>query len=175
MNSARTLTTGLGIIALAAVTLTILLPCRSMANDESAAIGDVLVQGVAARPAKGGETVRITFSVENTGIDRVIVTGVNWPTGEFGRVMGLLGTTRSAAIDGFPIAPGETALFDGKTTWIEVGPLKADLTPESIVQARLVFASFEAALPVHVTSGGNKNASVIVHSAGSKQWWRLSC
>lgn len=177
MNAAKTLTGTLGALALATAAIVTVIPCPSRADDESATIGDVTVAEVAATPAKAGETTRITFSVENGGSEQVTVTGVRWPTGELGRVVGSLGTSHSTAIGGLPVAAGDILHLDGRTAWIEVGPLGADLTPGSVVQARLVLGRFAAPLSVHVSptpeaagavSSGRETASV------GPAWWRIA-
>jgi hypothetical protein len=97
----------------------LLLPAPSKAHDESAVIGDVSVENVAATPARAGETSRITFCVENGGSQGVTVTGVRLPTGEPTRVIGFLGRpAHTGEIGGFRVGPGETGKFDGKKVWI---------------------------------------------------------
>lgn len=181
MNATKTLTRTFGALALAAAlamaTVLTAFPCPSRADDEGATIGEVNVSEVAATPAKAGETTRITFSVENGGSEQVTVTGVRWPTGELGRVVGSLGTTHSTAMGGLPVAAGEVLQLDGRTAWIEVGPLGAHLAPGSVVQARLVLGRFAAPLSVHVSptpeaagavSPGRETASV------GPAWWRIA-
>lgn len=172
MSLTRTLTGAFGVTALAAIGLTTFLPCPSRADDENATIGDVLIDGVAATPAKAGETTRITFSVENAGSDRVIITGVRWPSGEPARVMGFLGSSHGAVIGALPVGPGEVVRLDGRTAWIEVGPLKSDLVPGSVVQARLVLGRSEAPLPIHVSRAVQNDAAAdTTATVESKRWW----
>lgn len=160
MSSAKTFTAAVGTAGLAAAIFLVLLPCPSNADDESATIGDLAVEAVGATPAKAGETTRITFSIENSGADRVTVTGVRWPTGEPSRVVGFLGTSHSTTLGGLPIDAGELVQLDNKTAWVEVGPLKADLAPGAVVLARLVLGRFEAPLSVHVSPQGKSVAAV---------------
>jgi hypothetical protein len=151
MRSAKTLTATIGTVALAATTFLVLLPCPSNADDESAMIGEIAVEAITAMPAKAGEITRITFSIENSGSDRVTVTGVRWPTGEPSRIVGSLGTNHSVALQDFPVDTGDAIRFDGKTAWIEVGPLKEELMAGSIVSARLLLGAYDAPVSVHVS------------------------
>lgn len=141
---------GTAAAAAIAVVALLVMSCSSKAHDENATIGDVRVDQVAATPARAGETTRITLSVENGGAERVVVTGVRLPTGEPSRVVGFYGTSHSGAVGGIPVDPGETARLDGRSAWIEVGPLKTAFSPGSIVAARLVLNAYEAPLSLHV-------------------------
>ena len=178
MNSTRTFPAAIGTVALATATMLLLSPCPSRADDESTTIGEIAVEGVAATPARAGETTRITFSVENAGADRVTITGLRWPNGELGRVVGALGSSHSGAIGGLSVGAGEALQFDGRSVWIEVGPLKADLAPGSVVQARLVLARFEAPLHVHVSSAPQREtserSSPLRQAASAEPSWRGS-
>jgi hypothetical protein len=58
MNSVEMLTSTLGFIAFGAATYLSVLSCPSSAHDERATIGDLVVDEVAATPAKAGETTR---------------------------------------------------------------------------------------------------------------------
>jgi hypothetical protein len=129
-----------------------LLACSSHADDETAVIGDVVVEDATASPAKAGGTTRITFSIENTGSDNVTVTGLRLAGAGPSKVIGFLGSSHSARIDGFPVEPGEVIRLDGKTAWIEVGPLASDLAPGTVVTGRLVLGRFEAPLNIHVSA-----------------------
>jgi hypothetical protein len=141
-----------GLAAVALVTSwAFLFACPSQADDEAAVIGDIVVEDAAATPAKAGETTRITFSIENTGSDNVTITGMRLAVPGPSRVIGLLGTSHSARIDGFPLEAGEVSRLDGKTAWIEVGPLASALAPGSVLTGRLVFGRFEAPLNIHVS------------------------
>src|SRR5215207_4765098 len=159
MNSVKILTSTLGFIAFGAATYLRVLSCPSSAHDEGATIGDLVVDEVAATPAKAGETTRITLSVENSGPDRVTITGVRWPTGEPSRVMSFLGSSHSAALGGLPINAGEALRLDCKSAWIKVGPLKANVASGVVVLARLVLGHFEALLPVHVSPASQRDAA----------------
>ena len=156
MSSGMNFKTAIGKAAIAAATCLVLLPYPSNANDESAIIGELTVQAIAATPAKAGETTRITFSIENSGADRVTVTGVRWPTGEPSRVVGFLSTRYSASLAGLPVNAGEAISFDDKTAWIEVGPLKADLPEGAVVSARLALGRFDAPVSVPVSPNGSE-------------------
>lgn len=159
MSSAKMLTSTLGVVAFTTAAYLSVLSCPSNAHDEGATIGDLVVDEVAATPAKAGDTTRITLSVENSGPDRVTITGVRWPTGEPSRVMGFLGTSHSAALSGLPIGAGEALRLDGKSAWIEVGPLKADMVSGDVIPARLVLGHFEAPLPVHVSPAPQRDTA----------------
>lgn len=140
-------------LALFAIAATVLLdPRPSRADDESAMIGDVSVENVAATPARAGETSRITFAVENAGLQTVTLTGLRLPSGEPARVMGFLGHAgHTGEIGSVRIGPGETSQLDGKNLWIEIGPLKDGLAPGSVVAARLLLGPYEAPVSIHVS------------------------
>lgn len=181
MNLTRTFPAVVGTVSLAAATLLLVSPCPLRADDERATIGEIAVEGVAATSAKAGEATRITFSIENAGAERVTITGVRWPTGEPARVMGFLGSSHSAAISGLTVDAGETLQLDGRSAWVEVGPLKADLAPGSVVQAYLVLARYEAPIPVHVSPATQREAAVEGSSGredasvGLARWWNAKC
>lgn len=126
--------------------------CPSRADDEAAVIGDVVIEDAEATPAKAGETTKVTFSIENTGGDTIRVTGLRLTVSAPSKVIGFLGTSHSARIDGFPVEAGEVNRLDGKTAWIEVGPLASDLDPGSVVTGKLVLGDFEAPLKIHVSA-----------------------
>lgn len=123
----------------------------ALSDDESATAGDIQIEGVAATPAKAGETTRITFTVENGGTERAAITGLRLPSGEPSRVLGFLGTSHSAPIGAIPIGPGERYRLDGRTAWIDVGPLKSDLKAGAVIDGKLVLGRFEAPISIHVT------------------------
>jgi hypothetical protein len=160
-----------GTVALAAVTVASL-SCPSHAHDESAVVGDVIVENIAATPARVGEMTRVTFSVANSGADRVTVIGVRLSTGELSSVIGSYGGSHSGPVGGLPIAPGEMTNLDGTSAWIEVGPLKQNLAPGSIVPARVVFGTYEAPITLHVESSsetatertGSSSTSLVSHN-----------
>ena len=129
-----------------------LLACPSHADDETAVIGDVLIEDATASPAKAGGTTRITFSIENTGPDNVTVMGLRLAGAGPSKVIGFLGNSHSARIDGLPVETGEVIRLDGKTAWIEVGPLATDLVAGTVVTGRLLLGRFEAPLNIHVSA-----------------------
>ncbi len=149
MRLARTLTASAAIVV-AFGTATALWPRSTLADDEEAAIGDVTIKDVAATPARAGETTKVTFSVENAGTDRILVTGVRLPTGGPSRVVGFMGTSHSGTIGVFSVEPGEAGYLDGKDAWVEVGPLKQDMVAGTVVPGRLQLGRFEAPFSVHV-------------------------
>ncbi|NBJ09444.1 hypothetical protein [Microvirga arsenatis] len=128
----------------------ILQPCFARADDEGAVFGDVTVTQVAATPARAGETAIVTFSVDNSGEDRVLITGLRLPDGEPSRIMGSFGQGRTGEIGTLPVRSGATESLDGRKVWIEVGPLARDLEPDTTVPARLVLGSYESPLTLHV-------------------------
>ena len=131
-------------------------PAPVLADDESATVGELQVEGVAATPAKAGETTRITFTIENNGTERAMITGLRLPSGEPSRVLGFLGTSHSAPIGAIAVGAGERYRLDGRTAWIDVGPLKSDLRPGAAVSAMLVIGRFETPISLHVTPPGNE-------------------
>lgn len=142
----------LGILTLGTAAVLVLSPCPSSADDETTEIGEVAIDHVGATPARAGETTRVTLSIENSGAERVVITGIRLPTGEPSRVMGFYGTSHSGEIGGFPVGPGETAGLDGKNTWIEIGPLMQDLPEGAAVSARLLLGTYAAPLTIHVSA-----------------------
>ncbi len=151
MNLSRPLLATTATVAISAIAFLTIVSCSSFAHDASAMIGDVTIDSVAATPARAGGTTRVTFRVENNGAERLVVTGVRLSTGEPWRVVGFLGTGHSTTIGGFPVAAGETGDLDGKSAWVEIGPLKEDLEPGALLRTRLVFGVFEAPLVLHVS------------------------
>jgi hypothetical protein len=128
----------------------ILPPCSAKADDERGDFGDVTITQVSATPARAGETTIVTFSVENSGSDRTLITGLRLPRGEASRVMGAFGQGHSGEIGVLSIPPGGSERLDRGKVWIEVGPLAHDLTPDTAVPARLVLGSYEIPLTLHV-------------------------
>ncbi len=172
MSANKAIVSALGIVAVGAATVLFLLPCPSSADDESALIGDVAIDHVAATPARAGEITRVTFSIGNSGSQRVMITGIRLSGGELSRVIGFYGTSHSGDIGAFPVSAGDTAQLDGKKAWIEVGPLKQDLGPDTIVSARLVLGPYEAPISIHVSPAspdGSQRGSTTgsVSSSGS--------
>ena len=142
-------------VAVGAITATlaaysVLQPCSAKADDESGIFGDVTVSEVAATPARAGETTIVTFSVENSGNERVLITGLRLAGGEPSRIMGSFGQGHSGEVGTLPVRPGATESLDGTKVWIEVGPLARDLEPDMIVDARLVLGTVETPLKLHV-------------------------
>jgi hypothetical protein len=140
----------IGAAAATIAAYSILQPCSAKADDEIGVFGDVTVTQVAATPARAGETTIVTFSVENSGSDRALITGLRLPGGEPSKVMGALGQGQSGEIGVLSIRPGGTEHLDGGKVWIEVGPLAQDLKPDTTVTARLVLGSYESPLTLHV-------------------------
>lgn len=143
-------------------------PGPALSDDESATAGDIQVEGVAATPAKAGETTRITFTIENGGSERATVTGLKLPSGEASRVLGFLGTSHSAPIGGIPVGPGERFRLDGRTAWIDVGPLKSDLTAGTVAAATLILGRFETPISVHVTPLASQPKRDLPTGSGSR-------
>ncbi|MFC4171577.1 hypothetical protein ACFOYU_05840 [Microvirga sp. GCM10011540] len=139
-----------GAIAATFAIYSVLQPCPAKADDEGGVFGDLTVSEVAATPARAGETTIVTFSVENAGDERVLITGLRLPGEEPSRVMGSFGPGQSGEIGTLPVGAGATASLDGRKVWVEVGPLARDLEPETTVPARLVLGSFESPLTLHV-------------------------
>ena len=149
MSSQKRLAATLCVVTL--IAWSALLPCPSRADDETAVIGDVLIEEASATPAKAGETTRISLTIENTGTETVRITGLRLAVPGPSKVIGFLGTSHSARIDGFPVEPDEVSRLDSRTAWIEVGPLSSDLVPGSVVTGRLMLGDFEAPLRIHVS------------------------
>lgn len=139
-----------GAIAAAFATYSVLQPCPAKADDEGGVFGDVTVSEVAATPARAGETTIVTFSVENAGNERVLISGMRLPDGDPSRIMGYFGQGQSGEIGTLPVRPGATESLDGRKVWIEVGPLARDLEPDTTVPVRLVLGSSESPLTLHV-------------------------
>lgn len=151
MPAARTLVALLGMAGIGTATL-LSLHGLARADDESAILGEVSIEHVAATPARAGETTKVTFSIENGGTEDVVVTGVLLATGEPSRVMGFLGHTgHTGEIGAFRIGPGEAGRLDGKNVWIEIGPLKQGLAQGSVVTARLLLGLYDAPISIHVS------------------------
>lgn len=158
MRLSTALCWGISLTAMS-VAAAILTGCPARADDESAAAGEIVVEDVAATPARAGETTRITFTIRNDGGERVLVTGVDAATGEASRVVGFLGTSHAAAVGSLPVGPGEEVRLGGKTAWIELGPLASDLKPGSRFPARLLFGRGSLPLSLHVmASRGSADA-----------------
>ncbi len=139
-----------GMSAATMAAYSVLQPCPAKADDQGAVSGDVTITQVAATRARAGETSVVTLTVENSGSDRVLVTGVRLPGGEPSRIMGVLGQGHSGEIGALSVRPGATEHLDGGTIWIEVGPLTHDLKPDGTVAASLVLGSYESPLALHV-------------------------
>jgi hypothetical protein len=147
-------------------------PCSALAHDESTTVGDFSIDSISASPARAGQTTRITFRIENTGTDRIIVTGVRLAGNEPSRVIGSFGTIHSGDIGSFPVPSGEIGDLDGKTAWIEVGPLKHDLVKGSIVEGRLLLSGYDAPLSLHVTANpANASEPVQQKSSATASGW----
>jgi hypothetical protein len=138
-----------GVAAATIAAYSALQPCPAKA-DEGAVFGDITVTQASATPAQAGETTIVTFTVENSGSDRVLITGLRMPAGEPSRIMGAFGQGQRGEIGALPVRPGGTEALDGGTIWIEVGPLAHDLKPDSTVAASLVLGSYESPLALHV-------------------------
>ena len=142
-------------VAVAAVAATftaysVLQPCPAKADDEDAVSGDVAISEIAATPARAGETTMVTFSVENLGTDRVLITGLRMPGGEQSRIMGSFGTRHSGEIGALSVNSGAVERLDGRKVWIEVGPLSQNLEPDTAIPARLILGTYESPLTLHV-------------------------
>ena len=149
MLTLRTFIVGVA-VATAVTTFSLFLTCSAIADDERAVFGPVTLCNVAATPARAGETTIITFSIENAGSDGILITGLGLPDGEPARIIGSFGQYHSGNIGSLPVAPGATERLDGRMIWIEVGPLSRDLKPNSTIDARLVFDTFEIPMSLHV-------------------------
>ena len=139
-----------GAIAATFATYSVLQPCSAKADDEGGVFGDVAVSEVATTSARAGETTIVTFSVENFGEDRVLITGLRLPDGEPSRIMGSFGQGHTGEIGTLPVRSGATERLDGRKVWIEVGPLTRDLEPDTTVPARLVLGAYDGPLTLHV-------------------------
>lgn len=145
---------GVAAVILAATALA-LLPRPSGAHDESATIGELSIDNVAATAARPGEQTKVTFSIENSGPQGIVVMGVRLQTGEPSRVMAFLGHTgHTGEIGSLRVGPGESVSVDGKTVWIEVGPLEQELIAGSRVGARLLLGAYDVPLSIHVAPKG---------------------
>jgi hypothetical protein len=127
-----------------------LTPCATLADDESAIFGGLRVAEINATPARAGEMTILTFAVENLGIDPVRITGARLPDGAPSRVMGALGSALSGEMHAVRVDPDETERLDGRTAWIEVGPLARDLEAGTVVLGRLLLGDYEAPVAIHV-------------------------
>jgi hypothetical protein len=139
-----------GAIAATFATYSVLQPCSAKADDEGGVFGDVTVTQVAATQARAGETTIVTFSVENSGDERVLITGLRLPGKEPSRIMGSFGRGHSGEIGTLSVGPGATESLDGRKVWIEVGPLTRDLEPDTTVPAHLVLGAYDSPLTLHV-------------------------
>ncbi len=171
-----------GAFAASLAAYVILQPCSARADDEVAVFGDVTVTQVAATPARAGETAIVTFSVENSGEDRVLITGLRLPDGEPSRIMGSFGQGHAGEIGTLPVRSGATESLDGRKVWIEVGPLARDLEPDTTVPARLVLGSYESPLTLHVgpvatgsTRSAGPDAAKIAHGSPAQPRNRIGC
>jgi hypothetical protein len=140
----------IGAIAATFATYSVLQPCSAKADDEGGVFGDVTVSEVAATPARAGETTIVTFSLENSGDEHVLITGLRLPGEEPSRIMGSFGQGQSGEIGTLPVGAGAMESLDGRKVWIEVGPLARDLQPDTTVAARLVLGSYDSPLVLHV-------------------------
>jgi hypothetical protein len=139
-----------GVAVATIATYSLLQPCTAKAGDEGTVLGDLAVSQIAGTPARADETTVITFSIENAGSDRVLITGLHVPGEEPGRIMGFLGQGHSGEIGSLPVRPGATETLDGRKLWIEVGPLTRDLEPDTTINARLVLGTYETPLLLHI-------------------------
>ncbi|MFC4172410.1 hypothetical protein ACFOYU_10100 [Microvirga sp. GCM10011540] len=139
-----------GAIAATLTAYFVLQPCSAKADDEGGILGDIAISQVAATPARAGETTVVTFSVENAGSERILITGLRMPGGEPARIMGSLGQGQGVELGTLPVRADATEHLDGKKLWIEVGPLARDLEPDSTIPARLVLGTYESPLALHV-------------------------
>lgn len=145
---------GLAALALAATALALLAP-SAKAHDESATIGELSIDNVAATAARPGEQTKVTFSIENSGPQGIVVTGVRLEAGEPSRVMAFLGHIgHTGEIGSVRVGSGENVTVDGKKLWIEVGPLEQELIAGSRVGARLLLGAYEVPLSIHVAPKG---------------------
>lgn len=133
-----------------ALAAAILAGCPVLADDESAAAGEVALDDIAATPARAGETTRRTFTIRNDGAERVLVTGAQFTAGDPSRVVGFLGGSHSASIGILAVALGEELRLGSRSAWVEVGPLTADLPAGGHVPARLLLGQGVVPLTVHV-------------------------
>ena len=161
------------VVGAAALALT---PCATLADNEIAILGGLRFAEINATPARAGETTILTFTVDNLGSDPVRITGVRLPGGAPSRVMGSFGSAFSDEIDAVQVDPNETERLDGKTVWIEIGPLAQNLEADTIVQGQLLLGGYEAPVAVHV---GPSATSGIVHKgvvrAQSKEQGSAGC
>jgi hypothetical protein len=174
--SRKNLAAALGVGTLTCVALA-LVPRSSRADDESAILGEVTITDIAATAAGAGEKTILTFAVENGGTDPVRITGVRLRSGEPSRVMGSFGGVLVGELGGLSVGPGDIEHFDGKTAWIEVGPLAEPLVAGRTLPARLLFGSYEASVTLRVspeerredhTAAAIPNASMQSAVAGSR-------
>ena len=149
MRLSTALCWGISLTAIS-VAAAILTGCPARADDESAAAGEIVVEEVAATPARAGETSRVTFTIRNDGSERVLVTGLDAAPGEASRVVGFLGSSHAVAVGSLPVGPGEEVRLGERTAWVELGPLASDLTPGSRFPAQLLFGRGSLPLSVHV-------------------------
>ena len=138
-----------------------LTPCATLADNEAAILGELRIAEMNATPARAGEATILTFVVENLGIEPVRITGVRLPDGAPSRMMVSFSSAFSDEIDAVRVDPDETERLDGKTAWIEIGPLAQDLEVDTIVQGRLLLGGYEAPVAVHV---GPSATSGIAHN-----------
>jgi hypothetical protein len=158
----------------------VLQPCSAKADDEGGVLADIAISQVAATAARAGETTVVTFSVENLGSERILITGLRMPSGEPARIMGSFGPGHSGEIGTLPVRAGATERLDTGKIWIEAGPLTRDLEPDSTIPARLVFGTYESPLTLHigpVATGSTKgtNTAKITNQTSTATYRHAGC
>ncbi|MBE7249111.1 MAG: hypothetical protein INR63_29575 [Actinomycetospora chiangmaiensis] len=122
----------------------------ALSHDEGATAGGIHIEGIAATPARSGETSRVTFTIENDGPDRAVLVGLLLPTGEPSQVRGFLGVGHSAAMAGVRVGAGDVYGLGDRTAWIDIGPLRNELPDGATVPAVIRFDSFDVPITLHV-------------------------
>ena len=112
--------------------------------------GGIEISRITARSAKAGALTIITFDIENFGSDSISIQSVKFPTNEPSRLVGLIGPIESVAVPNISVLPGERVSVDGRSLWIEIGPLVSDWQAGTHRSARFVLSKFEMPVEIHV-------------------------
>lgn len=143
-----------------AVAPILFLACGSAANEGTGgAFGTMRISAVQAWPAGRGGLSRLVLSIENAGVDHVVVQGVELSAAAGSRIVGSLGRGRVGMLGPLTLAAGETIDFDGKKLWIEVGPLTSELAAGQTLEGRLLVGSVKAPIAIVVSAPDSSDRS----------------
>lgn len=150
-------------VALLTVAAPLFFACGWAADDGSTLFGDLRISAVHASPAGQGGFSRLVLSIENAGVDRVLVEGVELSAAASSRTLGSLGGGRVGALGPLTLPAGETIDFNGEKLWVEVGPLSTELVPGQNLAAKLVVGSLKIPVAIVVsapTSAGRSDRTL---------------